>query len=113
MKARNVYSFDPASAKPNFGLTLSVGFRVSGARRIDSRRGPRIASREARRAERRARGLAKFRAIDPLVAPHRGPGKSIDRRWANVSRRGIAKALVRRVILKSSGYPSTALQSRR
>ncbi len=59
MKARNVYSFDPAFAKPNFGLTLSAGFRVSGAGRIDSRQGPRIASREARRAEWRARGFSQ------------------------------------------------------
>ena len=37
MEARKVYSFDPAFAKPNFGLMLAMGFRITGARGIDSR----------------------------------------------------------------------------
>lgn len=39
--------------------------------------------------------------------------KRIERRWADFSRRGIAKALLKLAILKSSGCSLRALQSRR
>ena len=38
MKARNVYSFDPAFAKPNFGFNALGGFS-GGALRATDRRG--------------------------------------------------------------------------